>query len=921
MTTDSSPQGSAAHRPAEGARDRGIVPVKVRPPTLRTDTVARPRLTATLEDSTARVVLVCAPAGFGKTVVALEWLADAARPLAWLSVDALDNEPDRFLRHLAASFRACDAPGFREAAEVLSESSRGSGTDPGADLGADLVQALALAPDGATVVLDDVHLLSATPVWELLGRLVTDGPDVLRLVLLTREDPPLRLARLRVSGELEEIRARDLRFRAEECERFFDAPGTDRLSRERIAELVDKTEGWAAGLRLAFAALQMAEDVDAAAAGFGGRHELLVDYLLEEALRGRSPELQRFLMETSILPRFTIDTCREVTGDEGAGRHLEAVDEANLFLVSLDSERRWYRYHHLFAELLTFRLERVDPERVPVLRERASAWFEREGQLSEALAQAAHLADATPLVRLLDRHGYGVLARSEFAAFAHWLERVSDPEAWPWPLFLVAVTWYQVQADRRADPDRWLELLDAAIADPPAGYPDEMLDEARLHRDVIRAFWLRVHGRTTEALDAAREVLQRVPPHDPVLRGMTEFQIAAVHLRRGDMHPARADLERARETTRLGGADYIFLACLGHLGAVLAQTEGIPVAQRHLGEAIAQAEARRMDRLPAFGIVLYQAADASLLADDRDEAMRHLARADDVTRGERDTDIRANVLIRRARLESLAGREEAAAALLDEAAVLSRGQSIQPFGTSIELERARLDELHADTLLGPDAVIHPEQVAGEVAERVAGAAEWTIVEEAEQILRMRHALKADRREEAMERAQLLERHARAGARGVALCLALLVQATLSTDPSRRHETLGEALRRAHRGRYVRPILEFGATVRPALEAALGGTLSTAAREFIEDRLLDPLPKPEAPALDLTSELGLTDRELDLLGHLAKGLTNRELAQRLFLSENTVKTHLKHIYAKLDVSSRTAAVDRAFTLGLLQRGEG
>jgi LuxR family maltose regulon positive regulatory protein len=909
MTTDPIPRESAADPLAGRRRDRGIVPVKIRPPTLRTDTVERPRLTSALADSTARVVLVCAPAGFGKTVVALEWLADVERPLAWLSVDALDNEPDRFLRHLAASFRASGAPGFREAAEVLSESSKGSRTD----LGADLVQALALAPAGAAVVLDDVHLLTAAPVWELLGRLVADGPPALRLVLLTREEPPLRLARLRVSGDLHEIRARDLRFRAEECERFFDALGPDTLSRTRIAELVEKTEGWAAGLRLASAALQMAEDVDAAAAGFGGRHELLVDYLLEEALRGRSPELQRFLMETSILPRFTVDACREVTGDEDAGRHLGEVDEANLFLVSLDSERRWYRYHHLFAELLSFRLERLAPERMPVLRERASLWFEREGQLSEALAQAAHLSDATLLVRLLDRHGYRMLARSEFATFAHWLERVSDPAAGPWPLFLVAVTWYHVQVDRRADLQRWLDLLDAAIADPPAGYPDAMLEEARLHRDVIRAFWLRVHGRMREALDAAREVLRRVPPRGGVLRGMTEFHIAAVNLALGDMHAARDDLERARETTRGGGAEYIFLASLGHLGAVLTQTEGAPVARRHFSEAITQAEARRLDGLPAFGIVLYQAADTSLMMDDREEALRLLVRADDVTRGERDTDIRANVLVRRARFEALEGRVEAAGALLDEAAVISRGQSLQPFGTSIELERARLDELHAQTLVGPDASIHPEAVAGE--------GEWTLVTEAEQVLRMRHALKAGRGEEALELASAVEAQARAGARGVALSLALLVQATLSTEPSRRHDMLGEAVRRAFRGRYVRPILEFGASVRPALEAALAGSHSTAMRAFLEERLLDALPKAETPALDPTSELGLTDREIDLLGHLATGRTNRELAQRLFLSENTVKTHLKHIYAKLDVSSRTAAVERARTLGLIEAPGG
>ncbi len=907
MTTAPGGEGSDP-QPTDGhASGRGIVPVKIRPPTLRTDTVKRPRLTAWLSDSTARVVLVCAPAGFGKTVLVQDWLEGLEHPAAWLSVDALDNEPDRFLRHLAAAFRECGASGFREAAAMLSEFSPA----PGGDLAADLARALADAPAGAVMVLDDVHLLTAAPVWELLGRLVADGPEALRLVLLTREDPPLRLSRLRVSGELDEIRARDLRFRAEECANFFATLGPDGLSGARIDQLVEKTEGWAAGLRLASAALQTAEDVDAAAAAFGGRHELLVDYLLEEALRGRSPELQRFLMETSILPRFTVEACREVTGDDRAGRHLDEVDDANLFLVSLDSERRWYRYHHLFAELLTYRLERVAPDRLPVLRERASLWFQSEGQLSEALAQAAHLEDAALLVRLLDRHGYSMLARSEFGAFAHWLERVHEPGDWPWPLFLVAVTWYHVQVDRRADLQQWLDRLDAAIAEPPAGYPEEMLMDARLHRDVIRAFWLRIHGRMTESLEVARDVLERVRPHDVVLRGMTEFHIAAVKMRLGDMYGARDDLERACETTRGGGAEYIFLASLAHLGAVLTQLEGVPMARRHFGEAIAQAEARKLDRLPAFGIVLYQAADTCLMANERGEAARLLERADDVTRGERDTDIRANVLIRRARIEALEGRVDVAGDLLDEAAVIARGQSLQPFGTTIELERARLDELEADILVGPGTRIRAEDV---VAER------WTILREAEGILRMRHALKANRPDEAMELAVALGREARTGGRGVARCLALLVQATLSTDPADRHEMLGEALLRAERGGYVRPILDLGPSVRPALEAALAGTLSAPVRTFVREQLLAGLPRGERHTFDLTSELGLTDRELGLLGHLAKGLTNRQLARRLFVSENTVKTHLKHIYAKLDVSSRTAAVERARALGILRPPE-
>jgi LuxR family maltose regulon positive regulatory protein len=883
-----------------------VVGVKIRPPALRTDVVRRSRLTDALHASRARVVLVSAPAGFGKTVLALDWLAGRNEPVAWLSLDALDNDADRFFVHLGAALGR--VPGLELAGEVLTGLPASSAQDPSAPV----LAALEGAPPGTVLVLDDVHLVETPRVWTFLGRVVGDGPPGLRIALLTREDPPLRLGRLRVSGELLEIRERDLRFREDESARFFGSVGPDGLSPAGVARLLERTEGWAAGLRLAAAALQTAEDVNAAAESFGGSHELLVDYLLEEALRGRRPELQRFLMETSILPRFTVEGCRAVTGDPGAAHHLAAVEEANLFLSSLDGERRWFRYHHLFAELLSFRLERLDPDRVPVLRERAARWFEEQGELTEALAQASRVPDRRLLVRLLDRHGYDMLGRSEFASFSRWLDEIPDPGSWRWPMFLVAVTWFRVQVDRRTELDLLLARLDAVLSDPPPGYPEERLAEARLHARTIRAFWLRVHGRMDEALEVARDVLDRLPSGMPVLRGTTEFHVAAIQMRRAEMPGAREFLERARDTTRRGELPYIFLASLGHLGAVLAQTDGVPAARCHVREALVQAEVRRLDGLPAFGIVLYQAADVAWLADDPEEARAHLARADEVTRGEWETDIRANVLVRLARIESSEGRVERAEALLDEAAVVARGQSLQPFGTTLELERARLEEVGAGRLLHPDRDLAAEEVVRDG---------WTILREAGAVIRMRQALKAGRTGEAAALAALLERESAPRRRGVALCLALLARAATTVDAVERHRLLEAALARAEHAGYVRPLLDGGAPVRALLEAALARPLPDPVRDFVQRRLLPRFPAPTRRVPPPSEELGLTDRELELLRRLAAGRTNRELARELFVSENTVKTHLKHIFAKLDVSTRTAAVERARTLGILGSPEG
>jgi LuxR family maltose regulon positive regulatory protein len=859
-----------------------------------------------LEASPARVVLVSAPAGWGKTVLALEWLADGSDRAAWFSVDALDNDPVRFFAHLGAALDRVETPAFRAAAAVLAERSPTSSRDPSAEV----LAALAAAPEGHSIVLDDIHLLETPRAWTFLGRLVADGPPEVRLVLLSREDPPLRLARLRVTGELLEVRERELRFTEEEAESFFGHVGPSGLDPESVARLVERTEGWAAGLRLASAALEVAPDPTAAAESFGGRHELLVDYLLEEALRGRSPEVQRFLMETSVLPRFTGETCRAVTGDGRAAEHLRGVEEANLFLTSLDGEGRWYRYHHLFAELLTFRLERLDPGRVPVLRRRASAWFERRGELPEALALAAELPESDLLVRILDRHGYPMLARSEFAAFERWLRAVPDPAAYGWPMFLAAVSWFHVQVDVGADLERWLDRLDRAVGDPPPDYPAGALAEARIHREVIRAFGLRIRGRMEEALETAGRILEPAPPASPVLRGITEFHVAAVRMRLGEMPEARAFLQRAAETTRRGHAPYIFLASLGHLGAVRAQLEGVPDAVRHLEEARALAEARRLEGLPAFGIVLYQLADTLILADERKEARHYLEQALEITHHERRTDIHGNVLVRLARLDAWAGDVDRAEERLAEAAVVSRGQSLKPFGTSIEIERARLDQLTSGRLLEPSADLVSDAVVGE---------RWTIVREAEAMLRMQQALLDGRDADADRLARRLEAESRPRERGVALCLALLTRAAVTGDAAERHRRLQAALALAERRRYVRPLLDGGGPIRSLLETGLRGSLDDRVRAFVRERLLPELPP--AARRPPPGDLGLTPREREILAHLARGLTNKELARTLFVSENTVKTHLKHVFAKLDVSTRTAAVQRGRRLGLLEGPAG
>lgn len=908
--------------PARGADDPRVVPTKVRVPTARADVVPRRRLLDLLDDDGFRTVLVSAPAGFGKTVLVLDWLRRSGRAAAWLSLDALDDDPERFSVQLGAALRRLPGSSMEAAAELLQRASRGGGES----LAHRLPALLAMGDDDAVLVLDDVHHLEDARLLALLDALVHRPAAGPRIVLVTRVDPPVPLGRVRLSGELLEIRERDLRFTAEEASELLGRLLPEELGPELVGRLEARTEGWAAGLQMAALAVRHAEDPAAAVEAFSGSHELMADYLVEEILAHQDEALQRFLMDTSVLPRFTADACVRITGDPEARLHLRAADEASLFLVSLDPHQTWYRYHHLFAELLTFRLRRLAPDREDGLRERASRWFEDQGDIQEALAQAGAMDDPARLVELLDRHGYPILARSEFAAFARWLPLVPEPLSWLRPMFLVAVAWYRMQTERAPDLEAVFQALDESLEAPPADYAPGRLRQARMHRDALRAFSLRMADRLDEALEVNRAVLDRLPDDAGAIRGVLEFNLGAVHLRRAEMEPARVWLERAYESCLGTGSAYLVLASLGHLGSVAAHTEGLEAARQRLESAVAFAEDEGLDGVPAFAIVLYQLAQVHWLADEPERARPWLERALEATRDERETDIRANVLIHKARIDLADGRVDDAEEALTAATALAHAHNVKPFATSLEVERARVAQARSGTvptLPGPEPSGSGHR--GSDGEPGTGAGPtWTSVQEAETAFRLHGALARGERERAAELAARLRRAAEAGDRGPALCTALMGQAATAEDPALRHEALAAAVELAASRGYVRPLLETGGTARGLLEVALaGGGLSSPAREFLARRILPRLSDvPDAATTGpATAESELTERELEALAHLASGLTNKAIARRMFLSTNTVKTHLKRVYAKLDVSSRTQAVERARVLGLLDPARG
>ena len=390
-----------------------ILATKLYIPPPRPKVVLRPRLIERLNEGLSagrKLTLISASAGFGKTTLVSEWVAGCGRPVAWLSLDEGDNDPTRFLTYLVAALQTIAANIGAGVLAVLQSPQ----PPPTESILTALLNEITTIPDNFVLVLDDYHVIDSKPVDEALTFLLEHLPPQMHLVIATREDPHLPLARLRARGQLTELRAADLRFTPAEAAEFLNQVMGLNLSAEDIAALETRTEGWIAGLQLAALSMQGHQDAASFIKSFTGSHRFVLDYLVEEVLQQQSESVQTFLLRTSILDRLCGPLCDAVLLDPSASGQetLEYLEHANLFIVPLDNERRWYRYHHLFAELLRQRLHQStassagnEEKVVAELHSRASRWYEDNGLEIEAFQHAAAANDVERAERLIGRQG------------------------------------------------------------------------------------------------------------------------------------------------------------------------------------------------------------------------------------------------------------------------------------------------------------------------------------------------------------------------------------------------------------------------------------------------------------------------------------------------------------------------------------
>ena len=879
-----------------------LIHTKLHPPRVTSPLVARPRLTRLLEAHSGRLVLVSAPAGFGKTVLVADWLAGLEGPRAWLSLDRLDNDPSRFCAHLAATLANLRVEGSSQAAELIDRLAPPDLAFPPA-----LVEAfLDMGPD-PIIVLDDLHELGSPGVLAVVEELVKLPGRCPRLVFLTREDPPFPTGRLRVSGELLEIRAKDLRFTDGETIELFERllPGV--LDPDQIRRLDQRTEGWVAGLRLAAIAFHDAEDPAVLLESFAGTHRFVMDYLLEEAFERQTTGVQQFLMETSILNRFSGMACTAITCDKDAAARLSEVKAAGLFLVSLGGDGEWYRYHHLFAELLRFRLRTHQPDRLDELHRRASEWFETEGDISTALEHASQMSDQQRLLNLLDAHVQDMLCRSELDAIQYWTSPLRDPLSRPYPMVLCILGWLRVLTDRAPDLDPVLRAIETALDRVPAGYDPDRKRQAALHLEVLGAFAARYSHQHEEALRIGTAALTTLTAEDSLIRGLLVFNMARVRMVLAEMGPAAELFEQSWPDHLRSGNAYLMLASMGQSAAVAAQTRSVQWAIESLADAVTVAEERGLTRYGAFSVVLYHRGYVEDLKDELDKAAHSFQAALELGRQKDFPEGMGNGMVGLARVAMVGGRFDEAEALLVEASALGRGSNLVLMDTTLDLERTRLALAREAAEEGPPIPY---------LEVTRNPRYWTSVRETELTLAVQQALRGDRHDLAGELIEELRRESEIRGRGAALCTAFLAQALLP-ECTNRWEILDQSLSLAATRGYVRPFLDGGEPVRAALRAAMTHTISSTARvhaRLILDRFAAQ-GGPDGPPTGSHLPEPLTNREEEILNCLVQGQSNKAIAKSLFVSADTVKTHLKHIYAKLGVRDRNAAVIRAREIGL------
>jgi LuxR family maltose regulon positive regulatory protein len=896
--------------------------------------VPRPHLVERLQAGlTGPLTLISAPAGSGKTTLLSEWRAGpgAGVPVAWLSLEADDNDITRFFQYLFASLDIIQ-PSLAIEMEVSLQSTE---VLPPEVILTHLINTLNKLPQDFILVLDDYHRIDLSNIHTSLGFLVDHLPAQMHLVILTRSDPPLPLARLRARGQLTEIRIEHLRFSVDESAQFLNQVMGLNLTGEQVVALERRTEGWIAGLQLAALSMQGREDVQGFVSAFTGSNHYIVDYLAEEVLSRLSDTVREFLLQTSILERLTGSLCDVVTDGSDGQAILEGLDHANLFIFSMDDQCIWYRYHQLFSDLLRQQLFRnKDKYQLECLHRRARLWYETNGFTDEAITHALAGLDYENAASLIENYAFEHIYRSQTILVHRWLAALPADIVRSRPILGIIHAWVLMLGPTycsREVIEQSLQQVEMSLGDQPQIF--EQLPE-RSHTDTqwitshiatIRASLARIYDNDPQAIvDLLQKALIYLSFEDTRLKGIIYNNLGPAYLALNAVAEAEVAFAKAKEVGQSYGGHYTVLFAVSYLA-------DIALRRGHLQEAwqICQdvlpahnsSDSLSQMSLPIHGAIYISLGHILLERNDLTEADHALIRGVELIQlsGELETLIRGYACL--ARLRQAQGELDGALKLLEGARKVWPGADayIDALITRLWLEQEGSDMQHFQTALrwAQDRCHELEETVEIPAVFPRGERSFTILLTASRVLIAYHHLQKSSDLQPVHR--FLERQLRfaelRGWRERVIELSILEAQAWQADHADTEavSSLRRALELAAPEGYVRVFLNQGEAIRKLLHLLQkrgGGS------EFVTRLLVAFESRLSGKVVFKSKQNILSKRELDVLTLIASGYSNKEIASQLVISLGTVKRHTVNIYTKLDVKNRTEAVAKARDLGLL-----
>ncbi|MCG8687374.1 MAG: LuxR C-terminal-related transcriptional regulator [Desulfobacterales bacterium] len=894
-----------------------VLETKLFIPEIKSEVVLRKRLVDRLNNGMdKRLILISAPAGFGKTTLLSEWISQIETPAAWISIDASDNDPICFVRYVIAALQKIEPDFANDVLEIL-KSPHSLTTD---SIILFLIKKMERFPYRFILALDDYHLINTLQINRIFELLLDRMPQQMCLVISTRADPGFPFSRLRVTNQLTEIRISELYFTKEETTLFFKQVMRLNLAQKDIDRLISRTEGWAAGLQLAALSMMGQEDVSVFIDNFAGSDRFVADYLAEEVLSRQSEDIQDFLLKTSILHRFSAPLCEFVTGQKKCQVILEDLEQDNLFLVPLDNKRQWYRYHHLFADLLKQRLLQRTPEQVSQIQLRACDWFEANGYKEEAIERALSGQNFERAAKLIENYLEVSWQGGEQVTLLNWYEVLPEKIILSHPNLCISYARVLFESGRQELAQDYLQRIETSnevfqsksesnsiIQDSKSDEPGSNQIQGRIA--ALKTYWATLKGDLENIALYSQQALSLLQKDDAEWRMMVMLGAAITHEVKGDVTEAIKKHYDAIDAAKQAGSVYFYLITRVWLAIELNILGRMPEAIGICKELLKEVENKTLALSIGKGHVFGTYGEIIYERNALDESYHYAKKG--IALLEEGHDIH-HIGWRYATLgRILCSRHDvaAASALVDRMEELLATNAVPPWVASkSEAVRARIWLIERNTKAIESWVEQNKSLLEGCSNRFF---------EAKYIEFARMLTLLERYDEAQKIISPMLIKQERDCRLLNQLETLMVQTRIFNETGRVDEavkTLNNAISIASPGGYLRVFADEGQLVYDLLDK-FSDTQIEKQKSFIMKLQADSNKRKTINFANGLVEQ-LSEREMDVLSLVSAGLSNKKIAESLFISVNTLKTHLQNIYGKLGVHNRTEAVFKAKELRLL-----